>query len=133
MHRGAFAAVLSCTVLVSVEPAYAECRTALPPTAERAGYWQYHVIDGRRCWFGPLKAAARAQARIIMATPKPVRTTTGMRPTAKPPVLGPMPAVPVVPPDDDDEIWPKPDANFDQRFDALRDGHGGARPKLLPL
>jgi hypothetical protein len=34
-HR-VFVAVLSCTVLSSVEPAYAECYTSLPPAAERA-------------------------------------------------------------------------------------------------
>jgi len=123
---------------MSVEQAYAECRTELPPSAERAGYWQYRVIHGKRCWFGPLKAGARAGARMpepvrVVATPKPVRTTTGMRPITRPPVMAPMSVRPVVPPDDDDEIWPKPDANFDQRFDAVRDGHRGARPGLLLL
>src|SRR5262245_27138305 len=41
MPRGAFAAVLACTVLCSVEPAFAECRASLPPASERAGHWQY--------------------------------------------------------------------------------------------
>src|SRR5262245_35811698 len=116
MPRGAFIAVLSCTVLVSVEQAYAECRTALPPAAERAGYWQYRIVHGRRCWFGPLKASAHAHVRII----KPVRATTGIQPITKQPVLKPV--RPVAPLDDSDEIWPKPDASFEQRFDAVRDG-----------
>jgi hypothetical protein len=60
MARGVFVALLSCTVLSSVEPAYAECYTILPPAAERAGYWQYRTVHGKRCWFGPLKARARA-------------------------------------------------------------------------
>jgi hypothetical protein len=127
MPRGAFVAILSCAVLVSVEPASAECRTALPPAAERAGYWKYRIVHGTRCWFGPLKAGAGAHARLVkpvrvVARPKPARATTGFGRMTKPPVLAPMPVLPVAPLDDNDEIWPKPDASFDQRFDAVRDG-----------
>jgi hypothetical protein len=127
MQRGAFVAVLSCTVLSSVEPTYAECRTSLPPASERAGYWQYRTVHGIRCWFGPLKAGARAHARVIkplrvVARTEPVRATTGFGPLAKPPVIVPMPMLSVAPPDENDEIWPKPDASFDQRFDAVRGG-----------
>jgi len=129
MRRAAFAAVLSCTVLCSVEPTFAECRTSLPPASERAGHWQYRLVQGKRCWFGPLKAGASAPApaRVIkpvrvVARAEPVRATTGFKPSAKPLVMVPMPVLPVTPPDDDDEIWPKPDASFTQRFDALRGG-----------
>jgi len=127
MHRGAFVAVISCTVLSSVEPAYAECQTSLPPTSERAGYWQYRVVHGKRCWFGPLKAGTRAQARVIkpvrvVAGTEPVRATTGMEPLAKLPLIVSVPMLPMAPPDENDEIWPKPDATFEQRFDAV---HGG--------
>jgi hypothetical protein len=153
MPRGAFVAVLSCAALLSVEQAYAECRTALPPAAERGGYWQYRLVGGKRCWYGPLKAGARAQAQPatparvvaepkpvrVVAKPKPVRVaakpkpvrvaaksksaraTTGFERMTKPSVLAPTPVLPVAPLDGDDEIWPKPDANFDQRFDAVRD------------
>jgi hypothetical protein len=127
MPRGAFVAVLSCSVLLSVEPTYAKCRTSLPPASERAGYWQYRIVHGKRCWFGPLKAGARAYARVIkpvrvVARPEPVRATTGFQPLARPPALVPMPMLPMAPPDENDEIWPKPDATFEQRFDAV---HGG--------
>jgi hypothetical protein len=127
MPRGAFVAVLSCSVLLSVEPTYAKCRTSLPPASERAGYWQYRIVHGKRCWFGPLKAGARAYARVIkrvrvVARTKPVRATVGMEPLAKPPVIVPMPVLPVALPDENDEIWPKPDASFEQRFDAVRGG-----------
>ena len=127
MPRGAFVVVLSCTVLSSVEPTYAECRTSLPPASERTGYWQYRTVHGKRCWYGPLKAGARAQARVIkpvrvVARPKPVRATTGIEPLAKSPVIVPVPMLPVAPPDENDEIWPKPDASFEQRFDAVRLG-----------
>jgi hypothetical protein len=57
MARGVFVAVLSCTVLSSVEPAYAECYTILPPAAERAGYWQYRTVHGKR--------KARARAHVV--------------------------------------------------------------------
>src|SRR5215510_12334810 len=115
MPRGAFAAVLLCTVLSSVEPAFAECRTSLPPASERAGHWQYRIADGKRCWFGPLKAGARAQARVIrpvrvVAAAEPVHATTGFERLAKPPVIVPVPVLPAAPPHEDDEIWPKPDA-----------------------
>jgi hypothetical protein len=120
MPRGAFVAVLSCAVLSSVQPAYAECRTSLPPAAERAGYWQYRTVHGKRCWFGPLKARAR-----VVATQKPARATTGIKQSSNPsvtrvllvpprdddPEIWPRPARP----DHDSEIWPKPDG-FEQRF-----------------
>src|SRR5215813_2084018 len=136
MFRRAFVAVLLCSVLTPVEQAYAECRTTLPPAAERAGYWQYRIVHGKRCWFGPLKAGARANAAIVkrarvVTRPKAVRTTTGMKPIIESPVRAmPAPEVTpqVTPPDDNDEIWPKPDANFAQRFDALRQGVTGTRP-----
>jgi hypothetical protein len=102
MPRGAFVAVLSCTVLSSVEPAYAECQTSLPPAAERAGYWQYRTVHGKRCWFGPLKARARAH---VVATQKPARATTGIEQSSNPSV---MRVLLVPPPDHDPEIWPKP-------------------------
>jgi len=102
MPRGAFVAVLSCTVLSSVEPTYAECRTTLPPAAERAGYWQYRVVNGKHCWFGPLKAASRAQ---VIAKQKPPRATTGIARSSKSPT---MHVVPTRSPDNDPEIWPKP-------------------------
>jgi hypothetical protein len=97
----------------------------LPPASERAGYWQYRGVNGKRCWFGPLKAGARARARVIkpvrvVARAEPVRATTGFEPLAKPPVIVPMPMLPAAPPEDNDEIWPKPDASFEQRFDAAR-------------
>jgi|SRR5215510_8023589 len=127
MPRGAFIAVLSCTVLSSVEPAYAECQTRLPPASERAGHWQYRSVQGKRCWSGPLKAGVRAPAKAIkpvrvVAGTGPVRATTGMEPLANPPVIVPVPMLPVAPPDENDEIWPKPDASFEQRFDAVRGG-----------
>jgi hypothetical protein len=127
MPRGAFVAVLTCTILSSVGPTYAECRTTLPPAAERAGHWQYRSVQGKRCWFGPLKAGARAKARVIkrvrvVARTERVRATTGMEPLAKPPVIVPMPVLPVALPDENDEIWPKPDASFEQRFEAVRGG-----------
>src|SRR5215470_3580621 len=127
MPRAAFAAVLSCTVLCSVEPVFAECRTSLPPASERAGHWQYRVAQGKRCWFGPLKAGAPARARLIKpmrvaARAQPVRATAGFEPSAKPLAIVPMPMLFIAPPDDDDEIWPKPDASFAQRFDAIRLG-----------
>jgi hypothetical protein len=122
MSRGAFVAVLSCTVLSSVEPAYAKCQTSLPPAAERAGYWQYRIVHGKRCWFGPLKAQARAH---VVATQKPARAATGIEPSSKPSVMRVLPVPPrdddpeiwpkPAPPDDDPEIWPKPDG-FEQRF-----------------
>jgi len=126
MPRAAFVAVLSCTILASVEPTYAECQS-LPPAAERAGYWQYRVVQGKRCWFGPRKTGASAQARVIRpirvaARPKPVRATTGTEPSARPPVIVPVPRLPALPPEENDEVWPKPDANFEQRFDAVRSG-----------
>jgi hypothetical protein len=102
MPRGAFIAVLSCTVLLPVEPAYAECRTTLPPAAERAGYWQYHTARGKRCWFGPLKVGARAH---VVAKQQPVRATTGVEQSSKATV---MRVLHVPPPHDDPEIWPKP-------------------------
>jgi len=146
MPRGAFAAVLSCTVLCSVEPAFAECRTTLPPASERAGHWQYRIAQGKRCWYGPLKAGAPARARVVkrapravaraepapivakaepvpaVAPPEPVRATSGLEPLARLPVIVTMPTLPAVPPIDDDDIWPKPDASFAQRFDAIRLG-----------
>jgi len=145
MPRGAFAAVLACTVLCSVEPAFAECRTSLPPASERAGHWQYRMSQGKRCWYGPLKAGAPARARVVKparvvaraepvrattdAEPvratteaEPVRATTGLEPLARLPVIVTMPMLPAAPPIDDDEIWPKPDASFAQRFDAIRLG-----------
>jgi hypothetical protein len=127
MRRGAFVVVLSCTVLSSVQPTYAECRTSLPPASERAGHWQYRIVQGKRCWFGPLKAGARARARVIKPVrvagrPEAVRATTGIEPFTKPPVIVPMPKLPVALPDENDEIWPKPDASFEQRFDAVRLG-----------
>jgi hypothetical protein len=109
MPRGAFVAVLSCTVLSSVEPAYADCQTNLPPAAERAGHWQYRTVHGKRCWFGPLKARARAH---VVATQKPARANIGIEQSSNPSVMR-VPLVP--PPDDDPEIWPKPDG-FEQRF-----------------
>ena len=126
MPRAAFVAVLSCTILSSVEPTYAECRS-LPPASERAGHWQYRIVQGKRCWFGPLKTGASAQARVIRpvrvaARPKPVRATTGVEPSAKPPVIVPVPPMPALPPDENDEVWPKPDASFEQRFEAVRGG-----------
>jgi hypothetical protein len=33
-----------------------------------------------------------------------------------------VPTLPVFTPDENDEIWPKPDANFEERFDAVRAG-----------
>src|SRR5262245_14542769 len=123
MPRAAFVAVLSCTILSSVEPTYAECRS-LPPASERAGHWQYRIVQGKRCWFGPLKTGASAQARVIRpvrvaARPKPVRATTGVEPSPKPPVIVPLPPLP---PEENDEVWPKPDASFEQRFEAVRGG-----------
>jgi hypothetical protein len=121
MARGAFVAVLSFTVLSSFEPAYAECQTTLPPAAERAGYWQYRTVHGKRCWFGPLKARTRAH---VVATQKSARAATGIEPSNKPsvmrvlppreddPEIWPKPA----PPDDDPEIWPKQPDGFEQRF-----------------
>jgi hypothetical protein len=119
MPRGAFVAVLSCIVLSSVESAYAECQTTLPPAAERAGHWQYRTVHGKRCWFGPLKA--RADAHVVAAQ-KPARATAGIELSSKPsvmrvpprendPEIWPKPA----PLDDDPEIWPKADG-FEQRF-----------------
>jgi len=126
MTRGAFAAVLACTVLCSVEPAFAECRTSLPPASERAGHWQYRSVQGKRCWYGPLKAGAPARARVIkpvrvVASAEPVRATTGFAPLARLPVIVTVPMVPAAPIEDDD-IWPKPDASFAQRFNAVRLG-----------
>src|SRR5215470_13519606 len=126
MTRAAFVAVLSCTILASVEPTYAECQS-LPPASERAGYWQYRSVHGKRCWFGPRKTGVSAQARVIRpirfaARPKPVRATTGEEPSPKPPIIVPVPPLPALRPEENDEIWPKPDASFDQRFDAVRDG-----------
>jgi hypothetical protein len=122
MPRGAFVAVLSCTVLLSVEPAYAECQTTLPPAAERAGYWQYRTVQGKRCWFGPLKAPTRAH---VVAAQKPARATIGIELSSKPSVMPVLPVPPreedpeiwpkPAPPDDDPEIWPKADG-FEQRF-----------------
>jgi hypothetical protein len=121
MARGAFVAVLSCTVLLSVEPAYAECHTSLPPAAERAGHWQYRTVHGKRCWFGPLKARARAHG---VATQKPARATTSIEQSSNPSVMRVLLVPPdddpeiwpkSAPPDDDPEIWPKPDG-FEQRF-----------------
>jgi hypothetical protein len=125
MSRGAFVAVLSCTILLSVEPTYAECRSSLPPASERAGYWQYRTVHGKRCWFGPLKVGARAHARGIkpvrlVARSELVRTTPGFEPLVKPPVIVPIPMLPVALSDENDEIWPKPDASFEQRFEAVR-------------
>src|SRR5919201_6860917 len=116
MPRGVFIAVLSCTVLLSAGPTYAECRTSLPPASERAGYWQYRTLQGKRCWFGPLKAGARAHASVTKPAPvvtrtEPVRATTGFEPWPQPPVVVPMPTLPLAPPDENDEIWPKPDAS----------------------
>jgi hypothetical protein len=119
---GATGQCLVVTVLSSVEPAYAECRTTLPPAAERADYWQYHTVRGKRCWFGPLKVGARAH---VVANQQPVRATTGIEQSSNPsemrvlhvppphddPEILPKPA----PPNDDPEIWPKPDG-VDQRF-----------------
>jgi hypothetical protein len=126
MPRAAFVAVLSCTILSSVEPTYAECRS-LPPASERAGHWQYRIVQGKHCWFGPLKTGARAQARVIRpvrvaARPKPVSATTGVVTSPKPPVIVPVPSLPALPPEENDEVWPKPDASFEQRFEAVRGG-----------
>ena len=122
MPRGAFIAVLSCTVLCPVEPAVAECRTILPTAADRAGYWQYRTVHGKRCWFGPLKAGVRAHA---VTKQEPVRATTGIQPSSKPSVKRVMHLPPphddqeiwpkLAPPEDAPEIWPKPD-RFDDRF-----------------
>jgi|SRR5215475_503089 len=127
MPRGAFVAVLSCTILSSTAPALAECRTSLPPASERAGYWQYRNVHGKRCWFGPLKASARAYAKVVapvrvITRNEPVHTTTSFESLAKPPVLVPMPKLPVVPPEENNEIWPQPDASFEQRFNAVKAG-----------
>jgi len=131
--------------MCSVEPAFPECRTTLPPASERAGHWQYRIAQGKRCWYGPLKAGAPARARVIkpvravartepapaVATGEPVRATTGadpvnattgLEPLARLPVIVTMPTLPAAPPVEDDEIWPKPDATFAQRFDAIRLG-----------
>jgi hypothetical protein len=129
MPRGVFVAVLSYILLFSAGPTYAECRNSLPPTSERVGHWQYRTIHGKRCWFGSLKPGARARAGVtkpvpVMARSEPVRATTGFDPLPNPPVIVPMPTFPVAPPQEHDELWPKPDASFDQRFDAVRD----ARP-----
>jgi len=126
MSRGVFVAVLSYTVLLSAGPTYAECRTSLPPPSERAGYWQYRTVHGKRCWFGALKTGARAQAGVLKPVPvvpkrEPVRATTGFEPLPNTPVIVPIPTIPIAPPQDTDEIRPKPDASFDQRFDAVRD------------
>jgi hypothetical protein len=126
MIRGVFVVVLSCILLLSVRPSFAQCRTALPPAAERAGHWQYRIAHGKRYWFGQTKAAARGVAigkRVRIATEsKPVHAMTGLKPLAKAPVIVPMPVLPVAPPDENDDIWPKPDASFDQRFEAARAG-----------
>jgi hypothetical protein len=47
--------------------------------------------------------------------------TTGIAPLTKP-VIVPMPMLPVALPDENDEVWPKPDASLEQRFDAVRLG-----------
>ena len=124
MIRGVFVAVLSCTLLLSVGPVFAQCRTTLPPASERAGHWQYRIVHGKRCWFGQTKAAARSVAiagRVRLATKsEPVHAMTGLKPLAKPPVIVLMPTLPVAPPDEYDDIWPKPDASFAQRFEAAR-------------
>jgi hypothetical protein len=126
MIRGVFVAVLSSTVLLSVEPSFAQCRATLPPAAERVGHWQYRIVQGKRCWFGQTKAAARAVAigkRMRIATKsEPVHASTSLKPLAKPPVIVPMPTLPVAPSDENDDIWPKPDASFAQRFEAARAG-----------
>jgi len=121
MPRAAFVAVLSCTFLSSVEPTYAECRS-LPPASERAGYWQYRIVHGKRCWFGPLKAGARAHASVIRpmrfaARPKHVRATTGIGHLPKPAVVMPLPPIPR---EENDQAWPEPDASFEQRFEPVR-------------
>jgi hypothetical protein len=117
----------------------------LPPASDRAGHWQYRIAQGKRCWYGPLKAGASARARVIKREravaktepapavapgepvrlttgPDPVHATTGLEPLARLPVIVTMPKLPAGPPIDDDEIWPKPDASFAQRFDAIRLG-----------
>jgi hypothetical protein len=83
-------------------------------------------VHGKRCWFGPLKPGARAQARVmkhvpVIAKTEPVRATTGFGPLPNTPVIVSIPTFPIAPAKETDEIWPKPDASFDQRFDAVRD------------
>src|SRR5947208_16052659 len=107
MSRGAFVAVLSCTVLSSVEPTYAECHTSLPPASERAGYWQYRTVHGKRGWCGPLTAGAPAHARVmkpvrVVARTDHVRVTTAFEPLARPLVIVPIPVLPVAPPAEND-------------------------------
>jgi len=120
MPRAAFVAVLSCAFLSSVAPSCAEC-LSLPPASERAGYWQYRIVHGKRCWFGPLKADARAHASIIRpmrlgARPKSVRAPTRIHQLAKP--TGTV-TLPPLPREESDDVWPEPEPNFEQRFEAV--------------
>jgi hypothetical protein len=108
----------------SASPTFRENPDGQSTLSERAGYWQYRIVHGKRCWFGPPKAGARARASVIRpvrvgVSPKPVRATTGIEPLAKPPVIVPVPPLPVLPPEENDEVWPAPDASFEQRFEAV--------------
>ena len=95
--------------------AQAICRTTLPPASERAGRWQYHVIKGQRCWFGPVKTVRHTGPSQMKVKP----STYGF--------AGALPRVPVIALSDelasraasDDEIMPQPAATFDERFTAV--------------
>jgi hypothetical protein len=99
-------------VLIGAD-AEAACRTDLPPASQRAGYWQYHVVKGQRCWFGPLKKveAPRSEARVRLGTDAFALVL------ARIPVLATSDETVIR--DDDDEIMPQPDVSFDRRFNAI--------------
>jgi hypothetical protein len=105
------------TVLLTLiaTDAQAVCSTTLPPASQRAGKWQYHVINGQRCWFGRVKTMRHAHPVQMKVKP----STDGF--------AGALARVPVIELSvelasraaSDDEIMPQPAASFDERFTAV--------------
>src|SRR5215468_10117583 len=80
------------------------CQQNLPPSAERAGYWRYHVIRGQRCWFGPRRHATRKFTRSAASRGIPASTSDIPAPRPRP--------IEDEPPEG---VWPEL-SGFDQRW-----------------
>ena len=106
-------AALALTLIAT--DAQAVCRTTLPPASDRAGKWQYHVIKGQRCWFGPVKTVRHTRPGQM----KVKSSTDGF--------AGALAHVPEIALNDelawraasDDEIMLQPAVTFDKRFTAV--------------
>src|SRR5215211_673094 len=90
--------------LIATE-AQAVCRTTLPPASERAGKWQYHVIKGQHCWFGPVKTVRHTRPSQVKVKSRPDGFAGAL---ASVPVIAFSDAPLASRPASDDEIMPHP-------------------------